>query len=301
MLVYNLDIEPGSLWLRSTPSEFATKQPFFCTEAGIFYARCDFNTSRDYKDSYLLFYTVEGCGIIRQNGVMVKLMPGQALLLNCRTPQEYMTDPDTGIWTHYWAHIDGEGMKGLEDLLIPDKRITAMNGRDESMRREYDQILKNMENASVYTTLQVSLAIHNVLTNLAVRNSVSRSRNQKLIMDAADHISLHWNEEIPLSDLLAISHMSKSYFMRLFRQYIGTTPYNYMLSLRITKAKEYLEMTDMSVHEIASETGFSDDASFSTRFSAMAGMSPLKYRQSAITRRQAGQLKSVTAGPETVS
>ncbi|MCR5230240.1 MAG: helix-turn-helix domain-containing protein, partial [Solobacterium sp.] len=58
------------------------------------------------------------------------------------------------------------------------------------------------------------------------------------------------------------------------------------LSLRITKAKEYLELTDMTIHEIAMKTGFSDDPSFSTRFSSMVGISPLKYRQSSITRIQ---------------
>ena len=80
--------------------------------------------------------------------------------------------------------------------------------------------------------------------------------------------------------------MSKAWYMRMFRKYIETTPYNHILSLRITKAKEYLEVTDMTVHEIAMATGFSDDPSFSTRFSAMTGMSPLKYRKEAITRKQ---------------
>lgn len=63
-----------------------------------------------------------------------------------------------------------------------------------------------------------------------------------------------------------IAHMSKAWYMRMFRKYIGTTPYNHILSLRITKAKEYLEVTDMTVHEIATATGFSDDPSFSTLF-----------------------------------
>lgn len=38
-----------------------------------------------------------GCGIVSQNHASVKLQPGQALLINCRTPQSYGTDPDTGF------------------------------------------------------------------------------------------------------------------------------------------------------------------------------------------------------------
>ena len=105
-------------------------------------------------------------------------------------------------------------------------------------------------------------------------------------MKSADHIASHYNEPFDLDTLLKISHMSKSYYMRLFRQYTGTTPYNYALSLRITKAKELLEVTDMTVHEIAMETGFCDDAAFSTRFSSIVKTSPLKYRKEAITKKQ---------------
>ena len=50
--------------------------------------------------------------------------------------------------------------------------------------------------------------------------------------------------------------MSKSYFLRLFRRYMGTTPYNYLVNFRITQAKELLVLTDHSVSEIAQEVGF---------------------------------------------
>ncbi len=286
MLTYNLDIEPGSLWLRTTPTEFALAQPFYCTEAGIFYAKEQFSTTRDFKDSWILFYTIDGCGIITQEDVTVHLNPGQALLLNCRYPQSYFTDPETGNWTHYWTHIDGSGIKGMENLLIPEGKISALHTSGDSLQKEYDYLLKDLENTSSTTILSISLSIHKILTSLILENSVSLSRNQKLIQKSADYINSHFNETIDLQTLLEISGMSKSYFMRQFRQYIGTTPYNYLLSLRITKAKEYLEVTDMTIHEIASAIGFSDDPSFSTRFSAMVGISPLKYRKDFISSHQ---------------
>lgn len=286
MLTYNLDIEQGSLWLRTTPNEFALKQPYYCTEAGIFLARRDFNTERDFKDSYLLFYTIEGCGIIEQDGSTIRLRENQALLMNCRSPQSYYTDPSVGKWSHYWVHIDGIGVEALESLMIPDHRITAFEAKSSLVRGQFNTLLKNLENTSSTTILSESLTIHSILNELILRNAVSYSRNQSLIMKTADHISAHYNESFDLSLLLEMAHMSKSYYMRLFRQYIGTTPYNYMLSQRITKAKELLEVSDMTVHEIAMETGFSDDASFSTRFTDIVKTSPLKYRKEAITRLQ---------------
>ena len=285
MLVYNLDIAEGSLWLRTTPSGFARKQPYYCTEAGIFYAGVNFNTVRDFKDSYLLFYTIEGCGMVVQNNTAVRLLPGQALFINCRSPQSYSTDPQSGIWTHYWAHVDGAGVKAMEELLIPEHKNTPAR-LGTSVQSRFDVLLKDLENTSSEMILSESLLIHQILTDLVLAAAVSVSGNQKLIMESVDYIRQHCTENVDISTLLEIAHMSKAYYMRLFRQYMGTTPYNYLLSLRITRAKEYLEVTDLTVHEIAMRTGFSDDASFSTRFSAMTGISPLKYRQAAITRRQ---------------
>ena len=66
--------------------------------------------------------------------------------------------------------------------------------------------------------------------------------------------------------------------MQLFRQYMGATPYNYLLCCRITRAKELLATTDLAVGEIARRTGFNNEANFSTRFARMAGQSPLRYR-----------------------
>ena len=95
MLTYNMDVEERSTWLRATPGAAALAQPFYCTEAGNFYGRAHFATARTDKESYLLFYTLSGSGLIEQNDQRVELPAGSALLLNCRTPQSllYCTAP----------------------------------------------------------------------------------------------------------------------------------------------------------------------------------------------------------------
>ena len=196
MLTYNLDIEPGSLWLRTTPTDLALKQPFFCTEAGIFYAKEHFNTERDFKDSYLLFYTIDGCGIIQQNDLTIRLLPDMALLINCRTPQSYRTDPEIGTWSHYWIHFDGDGMKGLEELLIPDQKNSAVLMHSSELKGQFDQILKNLENTSSATVLADSLLVHQILTGMILRPEEPVSHNQKQIEKSAAYIQQHFTEHI---------------------------------------------------------------------------------------------------------
>lgn len=80
-----------------------------------------FSTARTDKESYILFYTLRGAGLIEQDGTHVTLSTGQALLLNCRTPQSYCTAPGQSCWHHYWVHLDGAGVAAMEPLLLPGK------------------------------------------------------------------------------------------------------------------------------------------------------------------------------------
>ena len=98
MLTYNMDVTPESIWKRTTLSEAERAQPYSCTEAGLFYAQQRFSTARTDKESYILFYTLRGAGLIEQDGNHVVLETGQALLLNCRTAQSYCTAPGQSCW-----------------------------------------------------------------------------------------------------------------------------------------------------------------------------------------------------------
>lgn len=285
MLTYNMDVEPRSRWLRTTPGAAALAQPYRCTEAGLFYGNAHFSTARSDKESFILFYTLAGAGLIEQGDARVTLLPGQALLLNCRTPQSYCTAPDESCWHHYWAHIDGPGVAALAAVLNP-LRITAIPLAQQDAEDGFEALLARVQDGSTASILRQSLVIHTLLDTLAQRalgQQVSAS-NRALVEKAAAHIRTHYAEELSLDDLAAAAHLSKSYFLRLFRQYMGATPYNYLLCCRITRAKELLVTTELPVCEVARSTGFGSEANFSTRFAAMAGQSPLPYRHAA--RRQ---------------
>ena len=79
MLTYNMDVTPESVWKRTTPSEAELTQPYYCTEAGVFYAQQHFSTARTDKESYILFYTLRGAGLIEQDGIHVTLSTGQTV------------------------------------------------------------------------------------------------------------------------------------------------------------------------------------------------------------------------------
>ena len=282
MLTYNMDVEERSLWLRATPGAAVLAQPFYCTEAGYFYGRSRFATARTDKESYILFYTVAGAGLIEQDAQQVELPAGSALLLNCRTPQSYCTAPGQESWQHYWVHLDGAGVANMAETLLPQNRLTPVRVSGWEMQPLFESIFAEWDRGTVAAQIETGLTLHRMLALLA--GDASRS-NRALIEQATGYIRAHYAEPLSLDALLAQTPVSKSWFLRLFRQYTGTTPYNFLLSTRITRAKELLVLTDFAVSEIAHQVGFGDESNFSTRFTAMVGQSPQQYRKSAMQPR----------------
>lgn len=287
MLTYTMDVEPHSIWLRTTPGAVALRQPYYLTEAGLFYGRQNFATSRANKECYLIFYTLSGKGIVTQNGDTVTLGPGDALLLNCRKPQTYRTAPGAAKWDHYWAHVDGIGIKEMEPFLNPNGRLHPVKV-PKSTGDFFERLLESIPYENTEAVMNKSLSIHHILTRMVrvvfETNNDKPDSSRALVESAAEYIRAHYTEQVDITMLLEQTHISKSYFMRLFKQYMGTTPYNYLLCYRITQAKEMLELSDLPVKEIAIRVGFNDESNFSTRFSSIAGESPYQYRKSAMTR-----------------
>jgi len=285
MLTYTLDITEKSQWIRTTPGTAALAQPYFVTEAGLFYAGSRFVTERSDKDSYLIFYTFSGEGFLTQDGSSVRLTPGTALILDCRRPQRYGTAPACDHWHHFWIHADGCGVSSLFSVINPEGRTTSVIVSGE-IRERFLHLLQRIPEETTSAVLSVSLDVHRILQFMASASlhEVHERRlfHQDLMEKAADHIREHYAQDLHIETLLSLTHLSRSYFMRLFRRHMGTTPYNFLLLTRITRAKELLETTDLSVSQIADEVGFQNDANFSYRFAAITGVTPGQFRRQAL-------------------
>jgi AraC-like DNA-binding protein len=74
--------------------------------------------------------------------------------------------------------------------------------------------------------------------------------------------------------------MTYSWFRRLFKQYTGLAPAQYIAQLRLQRAKELLSTTSKSVKEIAVEMNYESVDYFSTQFRRQTKMTPTQYRKS---------------------
>ena len=101
-----------------------------------------------------------------------------------------------------------------------------------------------------------------------------------VINDAKVYMSQHFsNPNLMLQDVAKAVNMSNSRFSTVFSQHCGQTFTEYLIFLRLGRAKELLRTTDMKSSQIAHESGYNDAHYFSYIFKKNTGMTPSEYRQ----------------------
>lgn len=96
---------------------------------------------------------------------------------------------------------------------------------------------------------------------------------------ARDLMDRRYAEPLDLDALAAEAGFSRFHFARSFRTAFGETPHAYLTRRRIERAKVLLRSANLTVTEVCLLVGFSSLGSFSSRFSALVGMSPSAYRR----------------------
>ncbi len=94
------------------------------------------------------------------------------------------------------------------------------------------------------------------------------------------HIEANADGPLDLDRLAARANMSKYHFLRTFRRVTGTTPYQFVLNLRMRRAAVRLATSTDSVAAIAYDAGFGDLSTFNSRFRDIFGAPPTKFRAS---------------------
>ncbi len=115
----------------------------------------------------------------------------------------------------------------------------------------------------------------------ACRNVKFRRENRSngVIDRAKDYIDSNYQNDISLDDVSREIDISPYYFSKVFKEATGENFIDYLTGLRIDKAKELLESTDMSMKEICVEVGYSNPNYFSRIFKKIVGVSPTEYKQ----------------------
>ncbi|MER5431279.1 helix-turn-helix transcriptional regulator [Streptomyces sp. NPDC002588] len=98
------------------------------------------------------------------------------------------------------------------------------------------------------------------------------------LRQARDRMDREYAEPLDVAALARTALMSPGHFQRSFREAYGETPYGYLMTRRVERAKVLLRRGDLSVTEVCMAVGCTSLGSFSSRFTELVGETPSAYR-----------------------
>ena len=234
-------------------------------------------------DEYQLLYICKGKGsFISESSKSQSVKEGDLFLLFPEEWHNYKPDNQTG-WDVYWIGfngytIDNQVEKGFFNKQKAVFKVDINNEIEELYKRAikiaieqnsgFQQILAGIVNYLLGLTY--SWDKNQFLDNLQVTNQINKA---KII------ISGNLITGIKAADIARQLNMSYSGFRRIFKEYTGLAPAQYIKELRNQKEKEFLTNTTFSCKEIAIKMGYNNQEYFFTTFKQKTGMTPIQYRE----------------------
>lgn len=234
------------------------------------------------RNDYQLIYICEGHCVVTINGMVHIAYPGDCILYRPGETQDYLLSKKAQPRT-YWIHFSGDiCQKMIETLSLQNICLvkTAQNREIEhlvsSVCKHYNLNTPNCE----WICSGLMQSVLALLSNETQENHhTGGGKGRDKISELISRVKMVPNLNITVSECAAFCNMSKPHFTRVFKQVTGMPPVQFMLRIRIDRAKELLDFTDKAIAEIAEASGFSDQNYFARTFKNLTGMSPTKYRQ----------------------
>lgn len=233
-------------------------------------------------NEYQLVYITSGEGLfesasyprsIVKSGTMILLFPGEW--------HSYSPSKETG-WTEWWVGFKGGHIDNIiKGGFFTKKEPLLYIGNSIGIESLYQEIIKEAQNEYSNFQILISGIIHHILGSIVYKkSSIYHSNNP--ISDKINEAKLIMRNNIATNitaaDIAYQLHISYSLFRHAFKEYVGTSPSQYMQQVKHNKAKELLSTTDIPISDIAFQLNFGNICQFSTFFKRHEGMSAREYR-----------------------
>jgi AraC family transcriptional regulator, arabinose operon regulatory protein len=232
---------------------------------------------------FLFQYTVSGFGHVVIDGHTRTVNPGDAMLLDIPGDHRYYLPDDSKEWEFYFIlfrpfHLEKQWQEAVAGLTrLPS--IPQGSGIVLWLQEMFRAALHNQ----IPDGYAASSMVYRFMMEL-LRFRAGRTDNKDTwpgsIRQAVREIEVSYRSIRSLDDIAAAVGLSKYHFVRLFKKHTGLTPIEYLTKIRVEHSIELLRGTELSVHEVAKEIGYSGSSYFIKVFSRWVGFTPAEFRLS---------------------
>ncbi len=182
--------------------------------------------------------------------------------------------------------MDGCNFLNIASKEFPECKFIVVSGYDsfsyahQALRcGAIDYLLKPIEEKSLNAAIEKALSLIDPEEGSGHdTETVKNLSSDDIIQDIREYIESNYCQNFKLSVFEEKYHFSSAYLTKLFRSVHGYSIYEYMLKLRMERAKELLENSDIKILDIAERLGYTDNHYFSKAFKNYYDVSPSQYR-----------------------
>jgi AraC-like DNA-binding protein len=236
------------------------------------------------KDHYKIHYIHKGKGIFKYGNKTYNLKEGQGFLI-CPNNVSYYKADDKEPWSYSWCAFDGLNA----EFYLKRANLTIENpifeyNKDDQISSCFKQMIQaiNMEKSNdlrLQSQLYLFLAI--LIDVAAVDSSIKMAKTNKdiYINKVIDFIQANYSHKIRISELADYMGLDRKYISLLFKNTVGVSLQDYLISFRINKAKALMKECQLSIGDISRSVGYDNPLIFSKMFKKINGVSPREYRR----------------------
>lgn len=238
------------------------------------------NKGRVLHDYYIVFIT-QGAGVFESADLPeTTVESGTCFILFPETWHRYKPNSEIG-WEEYWVGFNGSYPKELMKKFFDPKMPLIKTGLNKDLLNAFTNLLGTVVNGQIAypqliagTTMQIVALLNRVKLLKTIENDSEALWVSQVIFLLQHQLDDKVNMET-LADNFPISY---SKFRKAFKKQTGKSPNQYHIDLRLNKAKELLEESNMSIKEVGYNTGFDSPYYFSRLFKQKFGRTPKSMR-----------------------
>jgi AraC-like DNA-binding protein len=226
----------------------------------------------------ILILVTDGAGWGVVDGERHPLSSGQVLVIPAGVAHEYGAD-DTHPWTIWWMHVTGPDVPHLlQSARLSSARPVITLREPHKVAALIERALERLErDDSVPSMIGASGAAWHVLALLSA-DQVSGRAHLDPVDVTLDYLQARVGRRVSVEEVADLVGLSQSRISEVFRAATGTSVLAYQTRLRMARARELLDTSDMGVASVARAVGYEDAYYFSRHFSRVHGQSPSQYR-----------------------
>lgn len=235
-------------------------------------------------EEHILIMCMAGEGWYELNGDRYLLQPHEALLIPRQEPHTYGAS-DHDPWSIHWVHFTGAASDYFAHLLPPESYTLSVAPETvDEVNRLFCACYESFLGSFVLQQMiYIAQTLHHLLASVFFNNPAFsptlRTSQFHSVRETLDYLRYNLDQRLTLDDMAEHAGLSKSHFLRLFKDQTGYSPIDYFIHLKVQHACMLLSSTRQTVREISLAVGYDDPYYFSRIFKKIAGVSPSKYRE----------------------